>query len=125
MNFIFVTIMFVGTLYPTAYRSVPHQTKPTGYHWTASGERVNVHGCAVSQDLLRRNGGPLVFGDLLYIHGVGFKFVNDVMHARHKGRVDIWVATHRDERAFDKTFSGKYVRVWLIRPVFKKVRRAL
>lgn len=120
MNFIFVAIMFVGTLYPTAYRSIPAQTKPTGCYWTASGERVNVHGCAVSRDLLKRNGGPLKFGDLLYIQGIGFKFVNDTMHGRHKKRIDIWVPTYKDEKAFDEKFKGKYVRVWLIRPIFKE-----
>jgi 3D (Asp-Asp-Asp) domain-containing protein len=54
----------------------------------------------VSQDLLKRNGGPLDYGDLLYVEGLGFRFVNDVMNQRHKRRLDIWVLTAKQEKEF-------------------------
>jgi 3D (Asp-Asp-Asp) domain-containing protein len=105
----------IATVKATAYRSVPWQTKPKGFHWTASGERCNVHGCAASQDLLKKNGGPLSFGDLVYIDQIGFKFVNDVMNVRHKNRADIWVTTHEEEKKFDKKFKNSTLKIYLVK----------
>jgi 3D (Asp-Asp-Asp) domain-containing protein len=99
----------------TSYRSVPEQTKPKGYEWGASGEKCNVHGIAVSQDLLKKNGGPLEFGDLIYVEGIGYKFVNDVMNARWKMRLDVWVETYDSEKQFDRRYRGKKLKVWVIR----------
>lgn len=110
-----LAVILIGNLIATSYRSVPAQTKPKDCDWTASGEKCNAHGCAVSQDLLKRWGGPLQFGDLIYVDGVGYKFVNDVMNARHHHRVDIWVQTYQEEKMFDKKFRDKPLRVWYIR----------
>ena len=114
MNFLMIAL-FLGSFQVTAYRSVPEQTKPKGYHWTASGEKTNVHGVAVSQDLLKRNGGQLNFGDMIYIEGIGVKFVNDTMNKRHKHKLDIWVSSYEDEHKFDKKFRGKNIRVWILK----------
>lgn len=114
MSFLMIAL-FLGSFTATSYRSVPEQTRPDGYHWTASGEKTNVHGVAISQDLLRRNGGPLEFGDMVYIQGVGLKFVNDTMNKRIKKTLDVWVMTYQDEKAYDKKFRGKKLNVWLIR----------
>lgn len=106
--------VFLGNLTPTAYRSVPAQTDDTPFI-TATGERVHNKGVAVSQDLLKKNGGPLEYGDLLYIHGVGYKFVNDCMNKRHKNRLDVWVRNYADEKEFDRKFRGKKLKVWVIK----------
>lgn len=109
-----LTLIFIGNLTPTAYRSVPEQTDSTPFH-TATGERVHNRGVAVSRDLLKRWGGPLDYGDLLYIEGVGYKFVFDTMNERHKNRIDIWKATHKEEQEFDRKFRGKKLKVYLVR----------
>ena len=114
MSFIMVAL-FLGSFTVTSYRAVPEQTRPTGYTWTASGERVNVHGVAVSQDMLKRNGGTLQFGDTVFIEGIGVKFINDTMHGRHKKQFDVLVQTYGDEKAFDKRFRGKKLKVWILR----------
>jgi 3D (Asp-Asp-Asp) domain-containing protein len=111
--------LFVGTVTPTAYQSVPAQTDSSP-HFTATGERTNVHGCAVSRDLLRKNGGPLDYGDLIYLEGVGFKFVNDTMNARHRNRVDVWVESQSGESQFYKKWKGKSIRVWKVSPYVKQ-----
>lgn len=106
--------LYLGAFQVTAYRSVPQQTDSSPYY-TSIGERVNVHGCAVSQDMLRKNGGKLDYGDLLYIQGIGFKFVNDVMNKRHHQRIDIWVTDYEAEKRFDKKFGGKPLKAWIVK----------
>lgn len=114
MSFLMIAL-FLGNFTVTSYRAIPAQTRPQGYEWTASGERINVHGVAVSQDMLRRNGGQLEFGDMVFIEGIGLKFVNDVMHSRHKKQFDVLVQTYHDEKVFDEKHRGKKIRVWIIR----------
>lgn len=96
----------------TSYRSVPNQTDSSPYI-TSVGERVNPGGVAVSRDLLTRWGGPINYGDYLYIEGVGIKRVNDCMHERHKRSIDVWVGSFNEEKAFGVQ-KGK---VWLVHPV--------
>ena len=110
----------IGSFTATAYRSVPEQTKPKGYYWTASGERVHPHGLAVSQDLLVKNGGPLSFGDVVFVEGAGIKIVNDVMNKRHKHRIDIWVKTYDEEKDFDERIKASKLQVWIIHPILKE-----
>ena len=117
MNLI-LTLVFIGSLTPTAYRSVPSQTDSSPFI-TATGEKVHNRGIAVSQDLLKKNGGPLDYGDLVYIEGVGYKFVFDCMNKRHKNRIDIWKATYREEKEFDSKFKQKKLKVWLIKRSIK------
>lgn len=109
-----LVLVLLGSMNVTSYRSVPEQTKPKGYEWGASGEKCNVHGVAVSQDLLKKNGGTLEYGDLVYVEGIGYKFVNDCMNKRWKNRIDIWVEHYDDEKAFDKKFHGQAVKVWKV-----------
>ena len=109
-----LTIIFIGNLITTSYRSVPECTDDSPFI-TSNGERVSPHGVAVSRDLHERWGGPLKYGDLLYIEGNGFKIVNDVMAARFKQRLDIWVPTYDAEKVFDKKFKSKKLRVWMIK----------
>ncbi len=111
MNALVVAAVFIANVTVTSYRSVPAQTKPKNCEWTSIGEHTNVHGIAVSQDLLSRWGGPLNYGDLIYVEGVGFKFVNDVMNARWKRRADVWVTDYNAE----KKFGVRCGRIWLIK----------
>jgi 3D (Asp-Asp-Asp) domain-containing protein len=69
-------------------------------------------GCAVSQDLLRE--GIVHYGDLVYVEGIGFKYINDTMHSRIKRQFDIWVETPAEEKAHDKKFGKRKLKVWLI-----------
>jgi 3D (Asp-Asp-Asp) domain-containing protein len=113
MNLLIAAVL-IGQLTPTAYRSVPSQTDDTPFH-TSIGEHVHPHGVAVSRDLLARWGGPLHYGDMVFVEGVGQKIVNDVMNERHKQRIDIWVNDLEGEKKFHAEFKNKKVRVWLIR----------
>lgn len=107
--------VIIGTSQVTSYRSVVEQTDSSPF-FTSIGERVNAGGVAVSQDLLKKNGGPLDYGDYIYIEYIGIKRVNDCMNIRHKNSFDVWVATHEEEKAFDKKMRGKSPRIWLIKP---------
>lgn len=113
MKLILITLL-IGQMQATAYRSVPQQTDDSPYT-TSIGERVHPHGVAVSQDLLKRNGGPLDYGDLVWIEDLGFKIVNDCMAKRHKNRVDIWVPNYLSEKAFDKKFGRRKLKVFVIK----------
>ena len=106
-----LSALLIGNMTITSYRSIPSQTDSSPWI-TSIGERVHPHGVAVSRDLLAKNGGPLNYGDLVYIEGFGFKVVNDCMHKRHKQSVDMWVATYKEEKAI----SVRQGRVWRVRP---------
>jgi 3D (Asp-Asp-Asp) domain-containing protein len=103
--------VLIGKFTITSYRSIPSQTDSSPWI-TSIGEHVHSHGVAVSQDLLRKNGGLLEYGDTIYIEGFGFKVVNDVMNKRCKRQVDIWVRTYVEE----KRVGVKSGRVWIVKP---------
>ena len=121
MKELLLSCIFLGQLSITAYRSIPSQTKGKGHTqqeclYTSISEKVNVHGCAISQDLLVS--GQVRYGDLLYIEGIGFKFVNDCMNQRHKDSLDIWVRWKEDEH---RIWIGPRKRdVWLIKRIEKE-----
>ncbi len=117
MNLLVATTL-IGALTCTAYRPIVTQTDTSPYY-TATGEHVTTHGIAVSQDLLVANGGPLNYGDLLYIEGIGFKFVNDCMNKRHKNSIDIFVYTKEEEAKVFKKFYKHPPKVWVIHPITK------
>ena len=109
MNLILISIL-IGNVTITSYRSVPRQTDASPWV-TSTGERVHPYGVAVSRDLLSKYGGPLNYGDLLYIEGYGFKVINDAMHERKAKSIDIWVATLNEERKI----GVRHGNVWLIK----------
>lgn len=109
-----LSVVLIGHFIGTSYRSVPNQTDDTP-NYTATGEHVCAHGIAISQDLLKHNGGPLEFGDIVYIEGLGFKIVNDTMNKRHKNRFDVWVATYKEEKEFDQKYRNKKFIFWLVK----------
>jgi len=114
MKTLILIITLLGNLRVTSYRSIPSQTDSSPYY-TSIGERVHPHGVAVSRDLLKRWGGPLEYGDTIYIEGYGFKVVNDCMAAKNKKAIDIWVQTWEQER----TIGIKYRHVWIVKPASK------
>jgi hypothetical protein len=92
----------VKLMYATIYRIDPNQC------WgnpliTADGTRIDtvalnrdsVKYIAVSQDMLKRNGGPFSYGDSVYLHipnntsFTGTYVVHDCMNKRYKRSVDI------------------------------------
>lgn len=105
--------IILGNFEVTAYRSVPNQTDASP-NFTSTGEHVCSHGVAVSGDMLKKNGGPLAYGDLIYIQDIGVKVVNDTMHPRMKKHFDVWVPLYKDEKEFDKKFRGKKLGIWVI-----------
>jgi 3D (Asp-Asp-Asp) domain-containing protein len=94
----------------TSYRSVPAQTDETPFI-TADGGRVHKYGAAVSRDLLWYNGGPLRYGDIIYVEYYGFKVVNDTMNKRYRNAVDLWVKTYKEEKAV----GVRKGRIWKIK----------
>ncbi len=126
MNLILIATL-IGELTVTSYRSVPSQTDSSPYY-TSTNELVSSDGVAVSQDLIcgackklhRRCKHPedsrkLHYGDWLYINGVGYKRINDLMAKRHKNRMDVWVRNYKEEKAFDKQFAHVKLTVFKIK----------
>ena len=105
--------VYIATVTPTAYQPISTQTDNTPLI-AANGKMVHSDGIAVSRDLHERWGGPLKFGDLVYIEGIGYKIVNDVMHERYERRVDILVWTEAEEAEFWKQWKGKTVTLWKV-----------
>jgi 3D (Asp-Asp-Asp) domain-containing protein len=59
---------------------------------TAAGTHVNTETVAVSHDLKRK----LKWKDRIYIEGVGWRKVLDLMHPRWTKRLDIWMPTRAE-----------------------------
>ncbi len=121
-----LTLVLIGNLICTSYRSVRSQTDSSPWN-TSTGERVSPDGVAVSQDLLcpvckklhARCSHPvdnkLHYGDWVYIKFVGLKRVNDVMNARYKNRMDVWVASLDEEKRFYKRYDHTKLEVFKVR----------
>lgn len=129
MKELLVTLVLLGNMQITSYRSVPSQTDETPFI-TANGGFVHSNGVAVSRDLHVRYGGTLNFGSIIYIENYGFKVVNDLMadwicldrprpqrksdcikRKYQRRHIDIWVATYQEEKAV----GWKMGKVWLIK----------
>lgn len=139
-----LTIVFLGELILTSYRSVPSQTDSTPFN-TSTGEWVSTSGAAISQDKLcpacrrlhRRCQHPEVtkwvhYGDCLYIEGIGFRVINDCMgrfkhykvrtkrgiktlFIKQNNWLDIWVPSFKEEHRFHKQNGFAKHRVWIVR----------
>ena len=105
-----LSTVLLGHLQVTSYRSLEVQTDSTPFI-TASGDHVHSAGVALSRDLLKRWGGQVGYGDIVYIEGFGFKVVNDTMNSRYKKAIDIWVKTYNKEKAI----GIQRQKVWLIK----------
>ena len=64
---------------------------------------------AVSPDLLAS--GRVHYRDCLYISGVGFRIVNDTTNKRLHNSVDVFVY----ERAEEKAFGVRHLKVWVVK----------
>jgi hypothetical protein len=121
---VFLTLLLVGTLQVTSYRSVPAQTDSTPFY-TATGEHVHAQGIAVSRDLLCpdayglhrmhsrrtcRHKHKLHYGDWLYIEGYGLKVLNDVMAERHTHAVDMWVK----DKAAERRIGTRHLKIYRV-----------
>lgn len=143
MNLILLTV-FIGNLTATSYRSVPSQTDSSPFH-TSTGQRVEVGGAAISQDILcgacrklhKRCKHPeytkkLHYGDTVYLKEIGFVVINDCMgkvktykiktnsgykrlFKKQLRSIDIWVPFEGDEKRFHKTYGIKKHKVWLVK----------
>ena len=91
-----LTLVALGALQVTSYRSVPAQTDASPHH-TSINWQTNPAVVAISQDMLKS--GEVSYGDVLYVPGYGARIVSDVMNERHKRAIDLWVATEREEAA--------------------------
>jgi 3D (Asp-Asp-Asp) domain-containing protein len=112
MNELILLITLLGSFPVTSYRSVHNQTDNSPFI-TSTGEHVNKMGCAVSQDLLKSK--TVHYGDLIYIEDLGFYRINDTMNIRIKRQFDVWVGTLAEEKAHDKKFGKRKLKVWLIK----------
>jgi 3D (Asp-Asp-Asp) domain-containing protein len=102
-----IETLVLGSMYVTAYRSVPEQTDDSPFI-TSIGHHTHPYGCAVSQDLLAS--GAVRYGDFLIIEGSGTCVVNDTTHERHSRLVDRWVSTYEEEKALKPSYR-KVIRV--------------
>jgi len=90
----------IGNVDVTVYQPVKSQTN-SRYWETADQSTINLknpkslHWIAVSRNLHERWGGPLKFGDYVWITGIGMHSglykVHDVMNKRFKNRIDILI----------------------------------
>ena len=115
----------------TSYQSKKSQTDDSPFH-TSIGERTGTHVVAASKDLLcsrakiltnnkgfilcKRgllcpNVNKLHYKDWIWIEGIGFKQILDIMHPRHKNHFDVWVRSQEEEARF----GVKKLRVYFIR----------
>lgn len=106
--------VFLGAMTATSYRSVPEQTDSSPFI-TATGGRVHRDGVALSRNLLKRWGGPVSYGDIIYIENIGFKVANDTMNKRHLNHVDIWVKTYEEEKTFHTQYKSRKLKIYVIR----------
>ncbi len=103
--------VLIGTFTVTSYRSVPSQTDNSPLY-TSIGEHVCADGIAVSQDILKQN--KLKYGDWVFVTGVGLKRVNDTMNPRWRNRMDVWVGSKEEEKAFFKKYKISKFRVYKV-----------
>ncbi len=138
-----VTLILLGTIVVTSYRSVPGQTDSSPFY-TSTGEQVSNSGVAISQDRLckacrrlhRRCAHPenqtaIHYGDCLYIDNVGMRIVNDCMgrqkhyYIRTKAGfkklfikqtnwLDVWVGSYKEEHNFHRRFKGHKLMVYKV-----------
>jgi 3D (Asp-Asp-Asp) domain-containing protein len=113
-------MMSLGKLTVTIYHAVPAQTDSSPMITASNKDLTGLdleaeHICALSRDLLERWGGPIGYGDQVYINIPdpelrGWWTVEDTMAARWTNHIDLLVPTSRER---GKWFS---VDAWTILP---------
>ena len=105
------------------------QVKATMYHpveaqcddtplITADGSKIDPYNVsewnwiAVSQHMLTRNGGPLNYGDTVYVFGTkhkdGMYIVKDCMHKRKTNQIDFLESLNTPQYRYDNVVSAKF-----------------
>jgi 3D (Asp-Asp-Asp) domain-containing protein len=106
-----IRLILLGTLTITSYRAVPEQTKPEckNRHFceTSIGENVSELGVAVSPDLLLF--GKVSYREPIFIEGIGWRIVDDVMAAKNHNAIDVFVYTRAEEHAIGVRYLQVYV----------------
>ena len=126
-SFVLIIGMLLGQMQVTSYQSIRSQTDGSP-NFTSIGDRTHRGGVAVSQDLLcpvgkhcTRNVSmfckpeKLHYRDYIYIQGLGIFEVNDCMNKRYKNRLDVWVASQAEEKAFHSKYKNKSFSVYLLK----------
>jgi len=67
---------------------------------TASGEHPTEKTIGISRDIKRKY--KIKWGQRVWINGVGYRIVNDLMAAKWVNRIDIWLPTIRQCRKFGR-----------------------
>lgn len=105
-----IKLIFLGILTVTSYRAVPAQTKPecTNRHHceTSIGENVSELGVAVSPDLLLSR--RVNYRQPVYIDGIGWRIVDDVMAPKNHNAIDVFVYTRAEEHAIGVRHAKVY-----------------
>lgn len=78
----------------TAYTNAPGETDGDPENTAIMEKPVAGWTCAVSRDLMHWLGGRV------YIEGMGVRRVNDLMNERFSERVDVFIGTVKEARAF-------------------------
>ena len=101
----------------TMYHPVEEQCDDTPLI-TADGSKIDPHKVsnwnwiAVSQHMLTRNGGPLNYGDTVYIFGTkhkdGMYIVKDCMHKRKTNQIDFLESLNTPQYRYDNVVIARF-----------------
>ena len=101
----------------TMYHPVEEQCDDTPLI-TADGSKINPYEVsnwnwiAVSQHMLKRNGGPLNYGDTVYVFGTkhkdGMYIVKDCMHRRKTNQIDFLESLNTPQYRYDNVVIAKF-----------------
>ena len=101
----------------TMYHPVEEQCDDTPLI-TADGSKINPYEVsnwnwiAVSQHMLKRNGGPLNYGDTVYVFGTkhkdGMYIVKDCMHRRKTNQIDFLESLGTPQYRYDNVIIAKF-----------------
>ena len=106
----------------TMYHPVEEQCDDTPLI-TADGSKIdpykvsNWNWIAVSQHMLKRNGGPLNYGDTVYIFGTkhkdGMYIVKDCMHRRKTNQIDFLESLGTPQYRYDDVVIARFPQEYL------------
>ena len=101
----------------TMYHPVEEQCDDTPLI-TADGSKINPYEVsnwnwiAVSQHMLKRNGGPLDYGDTVYVFGTkhkdGMYIVKDCMHRRKTNQIDFLESLGTPQYRYDNVVLARF-----------------
>ena len=101
----------------TMYHPVEEQCDDTPLI-TADGSKINPYEVsnwnwiAVSQHMLKRNGGPLDYGDTVYVSGTkhkdGMYIVKDCMHRRKTNQIDFLESLGTPQYRYDNVVLARF-----------------